>query len=310
MSKTLSILIVISAFTVATVSNSSALDEQVGIIEMADNDSPFLLERDDTLPFFTSKAAELVSIVKNRIDRTRVTLNDFETFFDSIRLRQNSIEQSFGEITQLLLDQIRGAEILMVNRANKLEEIDDEDKEFLKTNKRRSENIEKVMQLVNSEDWVCPVEGKVKFYDSWNEKRPRGLHRGVDIVGFHGANLLAPVDGTIAFFWDSVGGKSFRLIADNGDYYFGTHLYRYGSKSGKVAAGDVIGQLGAGGNATGPHLHFEFHAGPVGKGNELNPYQIAHRHCTNRIPMEMPLDHGQEEDHETFLFPYGNFEWD
>ena len=84
MSKTLSILIVISAFTVATVSNSSALDEQVGIIEMADNDSPFLLERDDTLPFFTSKAAELVSIVKNRIDRTRVTLNDFETFFDSI----------------------------------------------------------------------------------------------------------------------------------------------------------------------------------------------------------------------------------
>ena len=81
MSKTLSILIVISAFTVATVSNSSALDEQVGIIEMADNDSPFLLESDDTLPFFTSKAAELVSIVKNRIDRTRLTLNDFETFF-------------------------------------------------------------------------------------------------------------------------------------------------------------------------------------------------------------------------------------
>ena len=80
MSKTLSILIVISAFTVATVSNSSALDEQVGIIEMADNDSPFLLERDDTLPFFTSKAAELVSIVKNHTNIKFIFFKSFNTF--------------------------------------------------------------------------------------------------------------------------------------------------------------------------------------------------------------------------------------
>ncbi len=310
MSKLLQALVVISVLTVANASYSVAQDNQIKIVEVGENDSPFLLQREANLPFFTSKASEIISIVKNRIDKTKNALVDLETFLDSIRSRQNLIEQSLNDATQLLLGHIREAETLTIDRARKLEDIDEGDKEFLQENKRKSENIETIMKMVNSENWLCPVEGKVKFYDSWNEKRPRGLHRGVDIVGFYGANLIAPVDGEIVFFWDTVGGRSFKLVAQNGDYYFGTHLHKFGKKSGKVSAGDVIGQLGAGGNATGPHLHFEFHAGPLGRGNELNPYQIVNSHCTDRIPMEMPLNHTDDEESEKFIFSYGNFEWD
>ena len=310
MSRNFCVLGVLFFFLFLPVGHLNAQENQPAFVEVGENDSPFLLERKLTLPFFTSKASAVVSIIENRIERTTAALTDLVTTFGAIRSRQEVVGASLEDVVGLLLERIEEAEKIMVDRAEKLKNIAEVDKERLQEDKKKYENIEKIMELANSEDWVCPVANTVKFYDSWNEKRPRGIHRGVDLVGFHGADLYAPVDGEITFFWDSVGGKSFRIIAENGDYYFGTHLYRYGKKSGKVSAGDVIGQLGAGGNATGPHLHFEFHPGPVGKGNGVNPYQIVNRRCTNRIPMEMPLNHTEAEEREKYAFSYGNFEWD
>ena len=310
MSRNFCVLAALFFFLFLPVGHLNAQENQPAFVEVGENDSPFLLERKLTLPFFTSKASAFVSIIENRIERTTTALTDLVTTFEAIRSRQEVVGASLEDVFGLLLERIEEAEKIMVDRAEKLKNIAEVDKERLQEDKKKYENIEKIMELANSEDWVCPVANTVKFYDSWNEKRPRGIHRGVDLVGFHGADLYAPVDGEITFFWDSVGGKSFRIIAENGDYYFGTHLYRYGKKSGKVSAGDVIGQLGAGGNATGPHLHFEFHPGPVGKGNGVNPYQIVNRRCTNRIPMEMPLNHTEDEEREKYAFSYGNFEWD
>jgi len=304
------VLIVFAVLVVLPASHSTAQENRPTVLEMGGNDSPFLLERELTLPFFTNKASVVVSIIENRIKKTSTALTDLMTTLESIRLRQEMIEQSLGNVAEILVERIEEAEKIMTDRAEKLENIEETDKEYLQENKRKSENIETIMKLANSKDWVCPVSNTVKFYDSWNEKRPRGIHRGVDIVGFHGADLYAPVDGDVIFFWDTVGGRSFRLTAENGDYYFGTHLHRFGKESGKVSAGDVIGQLGADGNATGPHLHFEFHAGPSGRGNEVNPYQIVNRKCKNRIPIEMPLNHTDGEETEKYLFSYGNFEWD
>ena len=310
MSIFLRVFSIFSLLVLMTATHSSAQENEPASVVVGGSDSPFLLERESTLPFFTSKASEVVSIIESRIEKTTTALTDLATTFESIRLRQETIKRSLDDVAEILLEQIEEAEKILVNRAEELENIEESDKENLRENKRKSENVEAIMKVINSKEWVCPVSDTVKFYDSWNEQRPRSIHRGVDIVGFHGANLYAPVDGEVTFFWDSVGGKSFKLTNENGDYYFGTHLYRFGKKSGDVSAGDAIGQLGAGGNATGPHLHFEFHPGPEGRGNGVNPYQIVNRHCTDRIPIDMPLNHYDGEEREKYSFSYGNLEWD
>lgn len=124
---------------------------------------------------------------------------------------------------------------------------------------------------------VCPVAGPHSFIDSWGAPRSGGRrHKGVDMMARIGVPVVAPVSGTVSHRGNSVGGLSFHLSGDDGHYYYGTHLSRYGA-AGHVSAGTVIGYVGDTGNARGmPHLHFEIHpnnAGPV------NPYPATRAAC-------------------------------
>ena len=105
-------------------------------------------------------------------------------------------------------------------------------------------------------------------------------------MGLRGDPVLAPVEGVVSHRWDTLGGWSFDLVADDGDYWFGTHLSGLG-QSGEVEAGDVIGFLGDTGNAEGVHLHFEYH--PGGRGNSVNAFPIVDARCIDRIPMGTSL---------------------
>jgi murein DD-endopeptidase MepM/ murein hydrolase activator NlpD len=124
---------------------------------------------------------------------------------------------------------------------------------------------------------VCPVAGPHSFIDSWGYPRSGGrAHKGVDMMARIGVPVVAPVSGTVSHRGNSIGGLSFHLSGDNGHYYYGTHLSRYG-QAGRVSAGTVIGYVGDTGNARGmPHLHFEIHpnhSGPV------NPYPATRAAC-------------------------------
>ncbi len=125
--------------------------------------------------------------------------------------------------------------------------------------------------------WICPVQGPLSFSDTWGAPRSGGrTHKGVDMMSPEGTPVVAPVSGFVEHRGNSIGGESFHLNGDDGNYYYGTHLSAYG-QSGQVKAGVVIGYVGETGNATTPHLHFEIH--PGGYGNAVNPYPTVRDAC-------------------------------
>jgi len=78
------------------------------------------------------------------------------------------------------------------------------------------------------------------------------------------------VSGSVQFKQTSLGGNSVWLSGDNGTRYFYAHLNGFEGSSRSVSRGEVIGYVGATGNANGTnHLHFEVHPGG---GAAVNPY--------------------------------------
>jgi len=109
---------------------------------------------------------------------------------------------------------------------------------------------------------TCPVAGPVSFIDSWLAPRSGGrLHQGVDMFAARGTPVVAPVAGKLERTTNELGGLSFRLWGNDGNFYYGAHLTSYGPGVGRVEAGRVVGYVGTSGNAAGtpPHLHFEIH---------------------------------------------------
>ena len=61
------------------------------------------------------------------------------------------------------------------------------------------------------------------------------------------------------------------LSADDGNVYFYAHLSAFVGDDRSVAQGEIIGLVGATGNTTGPHLHFEIRIGGA-NGEKIDPY--------------------------------------
>ena len=126
-------------------------------------------------------------------------------------------------------------------------------------------------------EWLCPTgSANVGFSDTWHAARSGGrLHQGTDMIGAAGTPLLAVVDGVAKPKTNELGGNTVSLLGADGNYYYYAHLERWGSM-GNVTKGTVIGYMGATGNASGPHLHFEIHPG---NGDAVNPYLTLLNHC-------------------------------
>lgn len=124
---------------------------------------------------------------------------------------------------------------------------------------------------------VFPVQGLCSFIDSWHQPRSGGrLHIGVDITAATGKALYAAVDGVISqvTVGGALSGNAVRLSQSDGTYFFYAHMDSFApgiAVGTQVRAGQIIGYVGATGNAGGPHLHFEVH--PFG-GDAVNPYPV------------------------------------
>lgn len=118
---------------------------------------------------------------------------------------------------------------------------------------------------------VCPVAGTVSFVDSFGWPRPGGRsHEGIDMISPYGTPIVAVSNGNAVQTPNSLGGIAVTLYHDGGsDFTYYAHMSSYGA-SGAVSAGQVIGYVGATGDTSVNHLHFEYHPGG---GGGVDPYQ-------------------------------------
>lgn len=86
-----------------------------------------------------------------------------------------------------------------------------------------------------------------------------GFHRGIDIANYIGATVRASMRGTVVFAGRSGTYGNVVFIDHNNGYQTRyAHLLKPLVKKGQfVEAKEAIGLMGATGNATGPHVHFE-----------------------------------------------------
>ncbi|MBW3593168.1 MAG: M23 family metallopeptidase [Actinobacteria bacterium] len=141
----------------------------------------------------------------------------------------------------------------------------------------------RVKPRFTADGYVFPVYGPSTFTNDFAAARAlTGWHHGNDIFAPAGAPILAVTDGTLFLVgWNDIGGNRLWLRDTAGNEFYYAHLSAFSPlayNGSRVRAGDVIGFVGASGDAVGtpPHLHFEIHpAALLGLGYDgvINPYR-------------------------------------
>jgi murein DD-endopeptidase MepM/ murein hydrolase activator NlpD len=150
---------------------------------------------------------------------------------------------------------------------------------------RRLESLEKRRSDLG--DWlymwgifqVCPVDGPRYIHNDFGETvQVEGVephvHMGSDIEAPSWTPIRAPFDGYAWRSYSPLGGYQVRVRGDRG-YVFNAHLIGYGDL-GWVGAGTIIGYVGATGDSTASHDHFEWHPW---NGGAVDPYYLLDLAC-------------------------------
>ncbi|UPK73241.1 peptidoglycan DD-metalloendopeptidase family protein [Nocardioidaceae bacterium SCSIO 66511] len=123
----------------------------------------------------------------------------------------------------------------------------------------------------NDGRWCTPAQGYFPDGGYYGAPRSGGPHAGQDITNSTGTAVYAAAAGTVIRrkWGGGIGGRTGNAIVishGGGLYTYYGHLNAYRvSLNAKVGAGQRIADMGATGNVTGPHLHFETHSGGLGR---------------------------------------------
>lgn len=105
------------------------------------------------------------------------------------------------------------------------------------------------------------------------------MHRGLDFAANDGTPIYAAQAGTVVHIGPAQGFGQWIVLDHDDAEGSGTTVYGHmwnafatGLKAGdRVAAGQLIAYVGANGEATGPHLHFEVHPTVWAQGSQIDP---------------------------------------
>ncbi|WP_069813465.1 peptidoglycan-binding protein [Streptomyces sp. TP-A0874] len=118
--------------------------------------------------------------------------------------------------------------------------------------------------------WCNPALGYFPAGGHYGAPRGGAAHAGQDVTNSTGTAVYAAAGGTVIRrqWGGGLGGRTGNAIVishGSGLYTYYGHLSAYRvALNAKVSAGQRIADMGATGNVTGPHLHFETHSGSLG----------------------------------------------
>lgn len=122
--------------------------------------------------------------------------------------------------------------------------------------------------------FAIPVKSSYRFTSGYGYRRDpktggRRMHSGVDFAGPVGTPLYATADGVVTHAgWLSGYGRLVKIKHEFGIETRYAHMSKIRVKVGqRVSRGERIGDMGASGRVTGPHLHYEVRVG----GKAVNP---------------------------------------
>ena len=119
-------------------------------------------------------------------------------------------------------------------------------------------------------------------------------HNGVDYAAKRNTPIMASGDGVISFLGRQSGyGRTIEIKHGGNIKTLYAHLEKFESKlkvGTNVEQGDIIGYVGDSGQATGPHLHFEFWQGKV----RTDPVKV-------KLPSANPVNSSQRNEFNNLL---------
>ena len=119
-------------------------------------------------------------------------------------------------------------------------------------------------------------------------------HNGVDYAAKRNTPIMASGDGVISFLGRQSGyGRTIEIKHGGNIKTLYAHLEKFENKlkvGSKIKQGDIIGYVGDSGQATGPHLHFEFWQGEV----RTDPVKV-------KLPSANPVDPSQKDEFKNLL---------
>ncbi|MFP8961976.1 M23 family metallopeptidase [Streptomyces nanhaiensis] len=122
--------------------------------------------------------------------------------------------------------------------------------------------------------WARPVAGDYRVSAAYGipGNWQAGHHTGIDFAMPVGTPVYAVGAGSVVFAGEAGAyGKAVTVRMDDGYYALYAHLSRISVNGGeRVKAGSAVGNSGATGRVTGPHLHFEVRS-KRGYGSDVDP---------------------------------------
>ena len=253
--------------------NTDVLSVVIGADDMSDlltrveNAANLLAYNSKLLEKFKTEKQQLEdmkSVLESSKADLETTKTEQETYAEELLKEQSALEEQKGDADRYIAS-LRKTEAQITAEYEAAQKAEDEEN-------ARLENLLKQLAKASQSDYVggkfiWPVDLSVKRLSSTYGyrtyyiygKKVTDFHRGIDIPSAVGTDIYAAQTGTVVVATKHSSYGNY-IVLDHGGGI--STLYAHCSKllvsvGDTVKQGDHIAEMGATGNVTGPHLHFE-----------------------------------------------------